>query len=87
MPAAVLVTATDAPDRGAITLQAGGHGLDGFPGRHGKDDAGVLHLEEGQMATACHGLQDRSISGGDRHGTRSSATHGNTAAVPAGAYP
>ena len=65
LAAALLVTAADAPDRGAVALQAVGNGLNGVPRRHGEYDAGVLNLEEGQVAAACNGLQDRSISGGD----------------------
>src|SRR5262245_3934409 len=84
--AALLVAAADPPDGGAVTLQARGHRLDRLPRRHGEHNAGVLNLVEGQVAAACHGLQDRSIRGGDGQGARRSATHGNTSAVRAGAY-
>src|SRR5438874_11601604 len=45
LQAALLVTAADAPDSGSITLQAQGHGLDGFPRGDGEHDAGVLNLK------------------------------------------
>src|SRR4051794_32514982 len=51
LQAALLVAATDTPDGGPITLQAGSDGLDGFPGGHGQHNAGMLNLEEGQVAT------------------------------------
>ena len=80
LQAALLVTAADAPDSGPVTLQARGHRLDGLSGGNGEHDAGVLNLKEGQAAAACHGAQDRGLSGGDGQGTRLSATHGNTPA-------
>jgi hypothetical protein len=78
LQATLLVTAADAPDRGSVTLQARGHRLDGFSGGHGEHDAGVLNLEEGQVAAPSHSVQDRSISDSDGQGARLSATHGNT---------
>src|SRR5262249_35401579 len=81
LQAALLVTAAHPPDRGAVTLQARRHRLDGLPGGHGEHDARVLNLKEGQVTAACHGLQEGSIRGSDGQGTRLSATHGNTSAV------
>jgi hypothetical protein len=78
LQAALLVTAADTPDRGSVTLQARGHRLDGLSGGHGEHDAGVLNLEEGQVAATRHSSQDRSICDSDGQGTRLSATHGNT---------
>ena len=83
-PAALLVAATDAPDGGPITLEPGGHGVDGFPGGDGQHDAGMLDLEPGQVPAASHGLEDREISGSDGQGARFSATHGRTSDAGAG---
>src|SRR5207244_786549 len=80
LQAALLVTAADTPDRGAVALQARGHRLDGLPRGNGEHDAGVLDLKEGQVAAARDGLQDRSIRSRHGQGTRLSATHGNTSA-------
>jgi hypothetical protein len=47
LQSALLVAATDTPDGGPITLEAGSDRLSGFPGGNGQDNAGVLDLEEG----------------------------------------
>jgi hypothetical protein len=85
LQAPVLVAATNTPDGGPITLQAGGDRLDGFPGGNGQHDARMLDLEEGQVTAACHGLQNGNISGSDRQGMRLSATHGDASNVQTGA--
>ena len=76
LQAALLVAATDTPDGGPITLQAGGDGLDGFPCSNGQHNAGMLDLKEGQVATACHCTQNGSVRISHRQGMRLSATHG-----------
>jgi hypothetical protein len=47
LQAALLVAATDAPDRGPVTLQTIGYRLDGFTAGNGQDDAGMFDLKEG----------------------------------------
>ena len=81
--AALLIAAADAPDGGPVTLQAGGHRLDGFARRDGEHDAGMLDLEGSEVAAAGHGSQDRIIGVGDGQGTRLSAAHGSTSAAGA----
>jgi hypothetical protein len=52
--------------------------LDRFSGGNGKDDAGVLDLEPGQVASTRHRMEDREIGSGDDQGARFSAWHGLT---------
>jgi hypothetical protein len=75
---ALLVTATDPPDSGPVTLQPRSNGLDRFPGGDSQDDAGMLDLEPSQAAIAGHGLQDRGISISKGQGARFASTHGTT---------
>src|SRR5438067_332338 len=74
--AALLVAATDSPDRGSVTLQAVGYRLDRFTAGNGQDDAGMFDLKVRQVSAACHSLQDRDIRGGNSQGPRFPATHG-----------
>jgi hypothetical protein len=57
----LLVAAAEAPDRGSITLQPGGHGLDRFAFGHGQEDACPLHLKEGQGGPTRNLLEDSGI--------------------------
>jgi hypothetical protein len=59
LPAALLVAATDPPDGGRVTLQAGGHRVDRLAARDRQDDPGVLYLEPSQVPGAGDGLEDR----------------------------
>ena len=59
LPAALLVAATDPPDSGRITLQAGGHRVDRLATSDSQDDPGVLYLEPSQVPGAGDGLEDR----------------------------
>src|SRR5579864_4749281 len=57
----LLVAPAEAPDGGPITLQPGGDLADALAGGHGEDDAGMLHLEPCQAATAGNGVQDGGV--------------------------
>ncbi len=59
---APLVAPADAPDGGPIALQPGGDRADTLPAGDGQDDAGMLHLEPTQAATASARI-GRSASG------------------------
>jgi hypothetical protein len=58
LQAALLVTAADTPDGGAVTLQTASDHLDRFSGSNGEYDPGVLDLVEGQASAVGHRLQD-----------------------------
>lgn len=75
---ALLVTATDPPDGGPVTLQPRSNSLNWFPGGNSQDNPGMLDLEPSQAATAGHGLQDRAISISNGQGARFASTHGTT---------
>ena len=47
LQAALLVAAADPPDRGPVTPQAVGYGVDRLPCGNGQDNAGRLDLKEG----------------------------------------
>jgi hypothetical protein len=74
-PAALLVAATDPPDRGRVALQAGGHRVDRLASGDGQDDPSMLYLEPGQVPGAGHRLEDREVRGSDREGARLAAAH------------
>ena len=69
------IALADAPDGGAVALQAVGDVTDALSGRHGQDDPGVLDLEPGQAAVVCDELQDRSVRSGEGQRARLSTTH------------
>src|ERR1700682_2372657 len=72
---ALLVAPADAPDGGAIALLPGCDIVDTPSGGDGQDDAGMLHLEPPQAATAGNGLQNRGVRRRDGQRARPSATH------------
>src|SRR5687768_12389188 len=78
---ALLVAATDPPDRGRVTFQAGGDRLDRFAGGNGQDDASVLDLIPTEPAMAGHRLQDGEISCRHGQGARFASTHGTASKV------
>jgi hypothetical protein len=69
------VTLADAPDGGAIALQAAGDFADAFSGGNGQDDPGVLNLEPSQATVVSDELQNRSIGFGEGQWARFSTTH------------
>jgi len=75
LQAPLLVAAAQSPDRGPVTLEAVGDGLDGLTGSDGQEDTGMLDLKERQVPAARRGLEDGDITGSDRYRTRLSATH------------
>jgi hypothetical protein len=76
--AALLVTATDPPDGGSVTLQSRSDCLDRFARGDSQDDPGMLDLEPSEAATAGHGLQYRGIRISNGQGARFASTHGTT---------
>jgi hypothetical protein len=76
LPAAVLVAASESPDRGPVTVHAGSDGVDRLAGGDGQHDARVLDLEPSHVPGASDSLQDGQIRGSDGQGASFAATHG-----------
>ena len=73
--ATLSITTADAPDGGAIALQAVGDLADALSGGHGQNDPGMLDLEPSQATVVRDELQDRNVRSREGQRARLSTTH------------
>jgi hypothetical protein len=85
--AALLITATNPPDRGPVTLPPSGDRLDWFTASDRQHDPGMLDLEPGQAATVDHRLQDGGIRISNGQEARFASPQGATSDARAEGYP